>query len=136
MGDTRKTKKQLLEELDLMRDRIAELESQSPVAGNWEEKEHYFIQDVRLLSSAAMALAELAPKENIYELIGIHLQQLAGDSVTVVNSFDREPRTLRVEAMIGIDEHLKTILKILGKHPWEQSSPLTKKPGQGFPAVN
>ncbi|MBW1942723.1 MAG: hypothetical protein JRJ51_07800, partial [Deltaproteobacteria bacterium] len=117
MGDTQKTKKQLLEELDLMRDKLAEMESQGPVAGNREEKERYFIQDIRLLSSAAMALVELAPEENIYELIGIHLQQLAGDSVTVVNSFDRDSRSLRVEAMIGLGEHHKTILKMLGSHP-------------------
>ena len=132
MGDTQKTKKQLLEELDLMRDRIAEMESQGPVAGNREEKEHYFIQDIRLLSSAAMALVELAPEENIYELIGIHLQQLAGDSVTVVNSFDRDSRSLRVEAMIGIGEHLKTILKMLGSHPVGKVIPINEEAMAGL----
>ena len=54
MGDAQKTKKQLLDELDLLRNRIAAMESQGPVAVNWEEKEHYFIQDVRLLSRAAI----------------------------------------------------------------------------------
>ena len=60
MGDTHKTKKQLLDELDLLRGRIAAMESQGSVAVNREEKEHYFIQDVRLLSSAAMALCSSA----------------------------------------------------------------------------
>lgn len=132
MGDRQKTKQQLVKELDLLRERVAEMESRGPEVGHWKEKEHYFIQDVRLLSQAAMALVELAPEENIYETIGIHLQQLAGDSVTVVNSFDRGSRSLRVEAMIGIGEHLKTILKILGSHPVGTVIPINEEAVTGL----
>ena len=47
MKDAGKTKKQLLEELHLMREKIAKMESQDAALVNWEEREHYFIRDIR-----------------------------------------------------------------------------------------
>ena len=132
MGNMRKTKKQFLEELDRMQRRVAELESRGAGGGVWQEGERYFIHDVRLLSRAAMALVELGPEENIYELIGIHMQLLAGDAVIIINSFDNASLCLRVEAIIGIEEQFKTILKMLGRHPVGTVIPINEEAKTGL----
>ena len=120
------------EETAVTREMDENTESRGAVPGRWEDRDHYIIQDVQLLSRAAMALLELTPETNIYELIGVHLQQLAGDTVIVMNSFAKESHTLRVEAMIGIQEHLKTILKILGQHPVGTVIPINEEAMNGL----
>jgi len=127
--DARKTKQQLLEELERARRRISELESRRSGEDVLQEG---FIKDVRLLSRTAIALLELGTEEDIYRLIGTHLQLLAGDAVIIINSFDKASQSLRVEAMIGIEEHIKTILKMLGRHPVGTVIPINQEAMAGL----
>jgi len=69
------------------------------------------------LASTAMRLVELSPEEDIYQFIGERLKELTGSSIVVTSSFDEASGNFCVQSIVGIEQHMDAVLKIMGRHP-------------------
>ena len=110
-----KTKDQLMDELDGMRRRVAELEGSASKDGTKEDEKH--IRDLAFLSRTATGFLELSPEDNIYEFIAEQLKKLGGNSIIMVNSFDEATDCACCREVLGVGEKMGAIVSILGKHP-------------------
>jgi PAS domain S-box-containing protein len=82
--------------------------------------------DLRFLSKTAMELVEFPLEGNIYKYLAEGLKTLLGDdSVVAVNSFDNDRSIITTEIILGIDNSLAMIEKVLGKKPAGMSVNLT-----------
>ena len=115
MKDVSKTKDQLMDELDRMRRRVAELEGSASKDRAKEEEKH--IRDLAFLSRTATGFLELSPEDNIYEFIAEQLKKLGGNSIIMVNSFDEATDCACCREVLGVGEKMGAIVSILGKHP-------------------
>ena len=115
MKDISKTKDQLMDELDGTRRHIAELEGSMSKDGAKEDEKH--IRDLAFLSRIATGFLELSPEDNIYEFIAGQLEELGGNSIIMVNSFEEATDCACCRAVLGLGEKMGAIVSILGKHP-------------------
>jgi len=97
--------------------RVKELERVEAERKWAEEKEKQFTSDMVLLSNTALGFVDLTPKDNIYHYIGKQLKKFAGNSIVVINSFDKESDSLHVREVLGFGEYTEKALKIMGGHP-------------------
>ncbi|MFC2058581.1 PAS domain S-box protein [Chloroflexota bacterium] len=132
MGNKGKTKEQLLDELAALRQRIIELEKSESERKQAEEKGKQHIHNLAFLSETAVSLVELSPEEDIYKFAGEKLKELIGDCIIFVNSFNEASASFCVRAVIGIEDHLDTITKLLGKHPVGISTPINDEARTGL----
>ncbi len=117
MKDVSKTKDQLMDELDGMRRRFAELERSTSKDRAKEDGKH--IRNLAFLSRTATGFLELSPEDNIHEFIAEQLKELAGNSIVIVNSFEEATDSVCCRAVLGFGEKMGTVVSILGKHPVE-----------------
>jgi hypothetical protein len=103
MKDEAKTKEQLIAELTILRERIAQSEAA-------QQERNQTDQNMAFLSQTAMELVELSSQENIYQFIGEKLKQLAGKAVVIINSFDKESDSLCTRALIGVGRFTPRLL--------------------------
>lgn len=82
--------------------------------GSEEQKD---IHDLAFLSKTAVGFLELSPDDDIYQFIGEQLKKLAGDSVILVNSFDRATDKASVRTALGLGKKAEAMAKMLGRHP-------------------
>lgn len=94
-----------------------------------EEKEREHIRDLTFLSRTAMALVELSPEEDIYEFTGQRLKEFASNSVIIVSSADEASTTFYIRALLGVEEHMDTLLKIMGRDPIGMAIPIDAEAG-------
>lgn len=82
-----------------------------------EEQEAEYVQDLKFLSEAAMTFVGLSPDVDIHRLIGEKLKELVGDSIVAIASFDAPSESFVVRTVLGIDRHVGTVVKHLGRDP-------------------
>ena len=82
-----------------------------------ESREQEYIDNLAFLSKTAMGFVELPVDEDIFSFTAGQLRKLVGDSVVVVNSFDRIAGSFTIQAHVGADPYLEAILRILGRDP-------------------
>jgi len=123
MKDEAKTKEQLIDELTVLRERIAQSEAA-------QQEQNQTDQNMAFLSQIATELVELPCEENIYQFIGEKLQELVGDAVVVINSYDKESDSLYTRALVGIGKHTNRILTLMGRDPLGMSYPITDPEGR------
>lgn len=92
-----------------------------------DEKEREHIQDLTFLSRTAIDLVELSPEEDIYQFTGQRLIELASNSVIIVNSVDEASTTFNIRAVLGIEERMDTLTKIIGKDPIGMAIPINEE---------
>ena len=91
-----------------------------------------YVNDLASLSKGATALVELPPEEDIYHVIGKHLKELIGDSIVFVNSFDSASESFCVRQVLGLGEHMETVLKLIGRHPVGMTTPISNEAKLGL----
>ncbi|MCD4671877.1 MAG: PAS domain S-box protein [Anaerolineaceae bacterium] len=82
-----------------------------------EEKEQQHIQNIAYLSKTAMQFVDFSPQEDLHRFIGEQLQELAGESIVVVNSIDQAKGILTTRAVAGIKKYIKSISERIGRNP-------------------
>jgi len=82
-----------------------------------EEKVRQYLEDLTLLSRAAIGFVELEPDEDIYVFIGERLRELVPDSIVMVNSYDPATDSVCVRAILGMGKKLQKGMRILGRSP-------------------
>jgi PAS domain S-box-containing protein len=80
-----------------------------------EEREKKHIAEMDFLYKTALNFVQLDPKDDIYRFIGRKLKEIVGDSIVLVNSYDKASDSLHVRALEGLGENKKYVLKIIGK---------------------
>jgi two-component system cell cycle sensor histidine kinase/response regulator CckA len=123
MKDEAKTKEQLIAELTILRERIAQSEAA-------QQERNQTDQNMAFLSQTAMELVELSSQENIYQFIGEKLKQLAGKAVVIINSFDKESDSLCTRALIGVGPFTPRLLALIGRDPLGMTYPITNEEGR------
>ncbi len=73
-----------------------------------------YLQDLDFLSRTAARFLELAPDDDIYQVIADGLRTLSGDAIVVVNSYDHRTNTLVVKKVLGIERVPARLLASLG----------------------
>ncbi len=89
-----------------------------------EEREKEHIHYLTFLSRTAMDLVELSPEEDIYQFTGQRLKEFASDSVIIVSSADEASATFYIRALVGAEERMDTLLKIMGSDPIGMAIPV------------
>jgi|GEM_PF-604663 len=79
------------------------------------EREARYLREKGAISDIAMQLAKTSDEDQIFKLISQGIQKLAGDSVSVVSSFDNADASLTVREIAGSPPSLKKINEALGK---------------------
>jgi PAS domain S-box-containing protein len=111
-----RTPEQLVEEIEALRQRIAELEAAADHRQDQKEQK-LFLRDQALLSEAAIELMNFPLDGNIYQFIGEQLKDLSDGRLVVVTTFDAELGQVCVQAVVGWNKYSRTILDILGQNP-------------------
>jgi len=79
---------------------------------------------MNFLYKTALDFVQLDPKDDVYRFIGRKLKEIIGDSIVLVNSYDKASDSIRVRALEGFREKIKEVLKIIGKDPSTMSFPI------------
>ncbi|HDH96810.1 MAG TPA: GAF domain-containing protein, partial [Proteobacteria bacterium] len=82
-----------------------------------EERERQYFRDLAILSETALELVGLPPEKDIYRFIGEQLMKFVGEAVIVISSFDEESNSLRIRAILGLDDYMEEIRRVLGRDP-------------------
>ena len=80
--------------------------------------------DLMFLASTSMKLVELSPGEDIYQFIGERLKELTGSSIVVISSFDEASCSFCIQSIVGIEQHMDSVLKIMRRHPVGMTAPI------------
>ncbi len=91
-----------------------------------QKDDSHYMRDLAILSKTAMELVELPPEANIHQYIAERLSELIGDNIIVVNSFEEATSSFSVRAIMGINENMKTVLKMVGRKLIGMSSPINE----------
>ena len=97
-----------------------------------EQKESERSRDLMFLARTATSLVQLSSEEDIYQFIGQRLQEIAGNAVIFVNSFDEASGTFCVRAVLGVGERLDRVIKLLGRHPVGMITPINEEARLGL----
>lgn len=128
MKDEGKTKVELTKELKTLRkergksalDNITERKQV-------ERREGQPVTEMDFLYKTALDFIQLDPKEDIYRFIGRKLKKIVGDSIVLVNSYDKASDSFQVRALEGFREKTKKVLKIIGKDLFTMSFPINNE---------
>ena len=82
-----------------------------------EEREREYIHDLEFLSKTAMGFVEFPSEGDVYQFIAEKLKELVGDSIVAICEFVSDSDRLYVRAILGLNEHSKTVFEILGRNP-------------------
>ncbi len=80
-----------------------------------ECQEAQSLQDKAVISEIAAQLAKASDSETVYKLLGQGLLKLAGDSISIISSYDQADSSLVVREIVGKPKNLKFIWKIFSK---------------------
>lgn len=69
------------------------------------------------LHKTSVELYQSRPIEDIYALIGRHLQEIVDKAVVVINSYDPPANVFEVQAIFGIGRYSESIIRLLNKDP-------------------
>ncbi len=97
-----------------------------------EEKERALINDQVFISRAAVGLVELESEDEILRFIGQTTLEMFEKCVAVVNSFDETAGSFRLEAVLGDESLVSSILVHLGGDIVGMTTPITEEAGSGL----
>jgi PAS domain S-box-containing protein len=89
-----------------------------------------YTQNLGFLSRTSTEFLEFQPDQNIYQLIGERLKELAGNCVIAINSYDKGTDTLCTRAVEGLGKYSKAVLKLIGRDPVGMSFSITNEYGR------
>ena len=96
------------------------------------EEERQYVRNLTFLARTATKFVELSPHEDVYQFISEELRKFVGNSVVLINSFEKASKCVCVRAVSGIDKYMGGILKILGKAPVTMSFTVNDKVWPGI----
>jgi len=85
------------------------------------------VTEMDFLYKTALDFIQLDPKEDIYRFIGRKLNEIVGDSIVLVNSYNKASDSFHVRALEGAREKIKKTLKIIGKNLFTMSFPINNE---------
>ncbi|MHB9154270.1 MAG: ATP-binding protein [Endomicrobiales bacterium] len=84
------------------------------------------VDGLTFLSASAMCFVEHSSLPDIYRFIGEQLQQLAGEAIVAVTSFNRQQRLLLVESLSAGEKDRRWLHELFGGAPEGRSFPLAR----------
>jgi PAS domain S-box-containing protein len=97
---------------DITERKLAEFASKS---GQNEARQH--LQNINFLAETALHFVNNTFDGNIYQYLGECLHRLNPGGYFIINSVDMVHRFTRTEAIVGVEQHFRKILSILGFDP-------------------
>ncbi|MDP4274649.1 MAG: response regulator [Bacteroidota bacterium] len=82
-----------------------------------EEKEAFYIRNLRLLSKIAFSLNELEDIEEILKLITVSLHSIIPQAYMVVSLIDEKEKYIHIVKTYGFDDTFDIICRIIGMNP-------------------
>ena len=92
-----------------------------------ERSEKQLLTEMGFLYKTALDFIQFDPKNDIYQFIGKKLKKIVGDSIVLINSYDKASDSFRVRALEGVREKIKKALKIIGKDFFTMSFPVNNE---------
>jgi len=128
MKDEDKTKAELIKEFKtLKKEREKSAINDVTERKQVERREKKLITEMDFLYKTALNFVQLESKDDVYQFIGKRLKKIAGDSIVLVNSYDKASDSFRVRALEGVREKTKKVLKIIGKDLFTMSFPINNE---------
>jgi PAS domain S-box-containing protein len=116
MKDKGKTKVELIKELKTLRkERGKSALNNITERKQIERREGQPVTEMNFLYKTALDFIQFDPKDDIYRFIGKKLKEIVGDSIVLVNPYDKASDSFHVRALEGVREKIKKALKIIGK---------------------
>ncbi len=128
MKDENKTKVELTKEVKTLRKEREESALNNITERRQierREEKHAFEMD--FLYKTALDFIQLDPKDDIYRFIGRKLKEIVGDSIVLVNSYDKASDSIQLRALEGVREKIKKVLKLIGKDLFTMSFPINNE---------
>jgi len=72
---------------------------------------------LEFLSRTAMGFVQLGPEDDIWRYIGEQLNELVGDSVVFINSYDDESESFTCRVALGLGKKARKLTELLGREP-------------------
>lgn len=128
----KRTGKDEPKELKTSGQRISELGRETARSEAAVEKEMRYVRQLRQLSKMAVGLVNLSPEDNLYQYIAGQLEELVGDCLVIVNSFDEKKEKFCVRSVLGLGKNTNKVLTILKKHPVGMITPINDEAREGL----
>jgi len=126
--DEDKTKAELIKELKTLRkERGKSALNNITERKQVERRKKQPVTKMDFLYKTALDFIQLDPKDDIYRFIGRKLKEIVGDSIVLVNSYDKASDSFHVRALEGVREKIKKTLKIIGKDLFTTSFPINNE---------
>jgi PAS domain S-box-containing protein len=90
-------------------------------------REEQLVTEMDFLYKTALDFIQIDPKDDIYRFIGKKLKEILGDSIVIINHYDKASNSLQVRALEGLKEKIKKTLKIVGKDLLTMSFPVNNE---------
>jgi hypothetical protein len=128
MKDESKTKAELIKKLKTLRkERGKSALNNITERKQVERREKQLVTEMDFLYKNALDFIQLDPKDDIYRFIGRKLKEIVGDSIVLVNHYDKASDSFHVRALEGVREKIKKALKIIGKDFFTMSFPINNE---------
>ena len=128
MKDENKTKVELIKELKTLRKERGESTLDNITERKQIEiREKQLVTKMDFLYKTALDFIQLDPEDDIYRFIGRKLKEIVGDSIVLVNSYDKASDSFHVCVLEGVREKIKKVLKIIGKDLFTMSFPVNNE---------
>jgi len=123
-----KIKEELIKELETSRKERGESTSNNITERKQiEKREGQPVTEMDFLYKTALDFIQIDPKEDIYRFIGRKLKEIVGDSIVLINHYDKASDSFQVRALEGFRERIKKALKIIGKDLFTMSFPINNE---------
>ena len=86
-----------------------------------EVKSVSYSNELEFLSRAAAEFFDISPEQNIYEIIGTRLKEIAGNAFIIINGYDKNTRLFQIKSLKGLGDSAESVIKLLNKHPEEMA---------------
>jgi len=128
MKDEDKTKAKLIKELKTLRkERGKSVINDITERKQVESREKQLVNEMDFLYKTTLDFIQLDPKYDIYRFIGRKLKEIVGDSIVLVNNYDKASDSFHVRALKGVKGKIKKALKIIGKDLFTMSFPINNE---------
>ncbi len=82
-----------------------------------EEKEIKYLKSLEFLSEKAMEFVELKPEYNVFKFLGEKIQEITGESIILLISYDYNSNITKIEHAAGSGKLSKNLLDIFNNGP-------------------
>ena len=92
-----------------------------------EERGKKHIFEMGYLYKTALDFVQFDSKDDIYQFICKKLKEIVGDSIVLVNSYDKASDSFYVRSLEGVGKNIKYVLQIIGKDLFTMSFPINNE---------